>query len=78
MLLVMRRSQIDCAGPGCSRKLREDGPAPLDVCVKCRRTFYCGKVCQTADWKRKGGHKAECKEFIAAAAKVGENGGGTG
>ena len=61
---VVRRSQTRCAGPKCTRKLREDG-APLDVCVKCRRTFYCSKDCQTADWKRKGGHKAECKALIA-------------
>ena len=50
-----RRSQTQCANPGCVRQLREDG-APLDVCIKCRRTFYCSKVCQTADWRRKGGH----------------------
>ena len=61
---MFRRSQQHCAGPGCLRNVREDG-APLDVCVKCRRTFYCGKDCQTADWKREGGHKAECKALIA-------------
>ena len=61
---VARRSQTNCSGPSCIRKLREDG-APLDVCVKCRRTFYCGKACQTADWKREGGHRAECKALIA-------------
>ena len=59
-----RRSQTQCAGPDCTSKLREDG-APLDVCVKCRRTFYCSKACQTADWKREGGHKAKCKALIA-------------
>ena len=58
---LIRRSQ--CAGPGCELRLRPDG-APLDVCVKCRRTFYCGKTCQTADWKREEGHKAECKRLI--------------
>ena len=71
--VVARRSQMQCANPGCVRRLREDG-APLDVCVKYRRTFYCGTVCQTADWKREGGHKAECKALIAegkAAATVG-------
>ena len=65
----MRRSQIHCAGPGCERQLREDS-APLDVCVKCWRTFYCGKACQTTGWKREGGHKAECKALIAEAAAV--------
>ena len=38
-LSIARRSQTACAGPGCSKKLREDGAA-LDVCVNCRRTFY--------------------------------------
>ena len=61
---IERRSQTHCSGPSCTRLVREDG-APLDVCVKCRRTFYCGKGCQTADWKREGGHKAECKALIA-------------
>ena len=32
-LAVVRRSQVNCAGPGCARQLRQDG-APLDVCVK--------------------------------------------
>ena len=63
---LKRRSQIACAGPDCDRKLRKDG-APVDVCVKCRRTFYCNKACQNADWIRKGGHKAECKALIAEA-----------
>ena len=62
-----RRSQIHCAGPDCERRLRLDG-APLDQCAGCLRTFYCGKACQTADWKREGGHKAECKALIAEAA----------
>ena len=62
---IERRSQSACAGPGCTRMMREDG-APLDVCVKCRCTFYCGKACQTADWK--AGHRKECKALITAAA----------
>ena len=64
--LLTRRSQTRCAGPGCKLQLRPDG-APLDVCVRCRRTHYCSKACQTADWKRDGGHKAECKALIAEA-----------
>ena len=36
---VARRSQVYCAGPGCARKLREDG-APLDQCAGCLRTYY--------------------------------------
>ena len=39
-LAISMRSQSHCAGPGCELHLRPDG-APLDVCVKCRRTFYC-------------------------------------
>ena len=62
---MMRRSQCACAGPGCTRKLREDG-APLDVCVNCRRTFYCGKACQTAGWK------AECKALVAEGRRDSE------
>ena len=64
-IAIDRRSQVACAGPGCTRKLREDGGS-LDVCVNCRRTCYCGKACQTADWKK--GHKAECKALIAEAS----------
>ena len=75
---IERRSQTRCAGPGCARKMREDG-APLDVCVKCRRTFYCSKECQTVDWKREGGHKAECRALIAEGkAAAGEKSGGDG
>ena len=65
---VTRRLQTHCSGPSCSRKLREDG-APLDVCIKCRRTFYCNKACQTADWFREGGHKAECKALRKEATE---------
>ena len=48
---LRRRLQTQCAGPACSRYMREDG-APLDVCVNCRCTFYCGKACQTAAGRR--------------------------
>ena len=64
---VARRSQTACAGPGCARKLREDGAA-LDVCNNCRRTFYCGLACQKADWK--AGHKAECRKLISEAVAL--------
>ena len=30
----------------------------LQMCSKCNSIKYCGKTCQTADWKR---HKEECK-----------------
>ena len=74
-LAVNRRSQTLCANSGCVRRVREDG-APLDVCVKCRRTFYCGKACQTADCK--AGHRKECKALVAEGgagrAEVGSSG----
>ena len=70
---IERRSQTRCAGPRCRLKARSDG-APLDVCINCRRTHYCSKACQTADWK--AGHKAECKTLIAAAAVAAEGSGG--
>ena len=59
---IVRRSQTACAGPGCARKLREDG-APLDQCTGCLRTFYCGTACQTADWKRKGGTRRSARSW---------------
>ena len=70
-----RRSQLDCAGPGCKRKLREDG-TPLDQCAGCLRTYYCSVTCQRADWK--AGHKAECKALAAVGvgAGTGDTGGG--
>ena len=70
---ILRRSQVICAGPGCENQQRPDG-APLGQCAGCLRTYYCCVACQTADWKRKGGHKAECKALAAgckaAAAAV--------
>ena len=67
---VARRSQSACAGPGCDRHVKADG-RPLEQCGKCRRTYYCSVVCQTADWKREGGHKAECKALVAEGLEVG-------
>ena len=70
--LYARRSQVHCAGPGCKLHQRPDG-TPLHQCAGCLRTYYCSVTCQTADWKRKGGHKAECKALAAegrAAAAV--------
>ncbi|KAG2500143.1 hypothetical protein HYH03_001725 [Edaphochlamys debaryana] len=34
-------------------------------CGGCRQRRYCGKECQTKDWR--GGHKATCKQLAAAA-----------
>ena len=75
---ISHRSQSSCSGPSCKQWSRPDG-APLDVCNGCLRIFYCSMACQTADWKREGGHKAECKavaaEGRAAAAAAAEEGG---
>ena len=68
-IAAARRCQTICFGPNCTHRMRPDG-APRDVCVNCRCTFYCGKVCQTADWKAE--HKKECKVLIAAAAAAAE------
>ena len=65
----LRRSQTHCAGPGCTLQQRPDG-APLDQCAGCLRTYYCSVACQTADWKRKGGHKGECKALAAEGKAV--------
>ena len=62
--LSTRRSQVHCAGPNCKLNQRHDG-APLDQCAGCLRTYCCSVACQAADWKRKGGHKAECKALAA-------------
>ena len=62
-----RRSQVACAGLGCSRKIREDG-TPLTVCTRCNSTHYCSTVCQRSDWELQ--HRAECSALVAAAAAV--------
>ena len=61
---TLRRSQTHCAGPDCKHRQRPDG-TPLEQCAGCLRTHYCSVACQAADWKRKGGHKAECKALAA-------------
>ena len=40
-------------------------PAPVAWCGKCGVAGYCGRDCQTADWKRGkwGGHKAQCAAY---------------
>ena len=39
-----------CAGPGCEQP-------GTNKCSACKIIFYCGPICQTADWKE---HKEEC------------------
>ena len=45
---IIRRSQAHCSGPGCERKLTENGE-PLTVCSGCNATHYCSEECQRRD-----------------------------
>ena len=67
---LVRRSQTSCAG--CRRSARPDG-AQLDQCAGCLRTYYCSVACQTADWKREGGHRNRnvCKALQREAKAAG-------
>ncbi|KAG2500132.1 hypothetical protein HYH03_001717 [Edaphochlamys debaryana] len=42
----------------------------LNRCGGCRQRRYCGKECQTKDWR--AGHKEACKQLAAAAQAEGE------
>lgn len=46
-----------CARPECG-KARDDCEADLLRCGRCKEVYYCGKECQSDDWKR---HAPECK-----------------
>jgi tetratricopeptide (TPR) repeat protein len=37
------------------------------ICTKCGKTHYCGRGCQTKDWKR---HKSECKSYAKCDSKA--------
>lgn len=41
----------------CRKSLSGDRPM---VCSRCKKAAYCGKECQTKDWKT---HKADCKKL---------------
>ena len=43
-----------CSNPGC------DHPG-TNKCSACKTTFYCGPICQTADWPH---HKEECQGHL--------------
>lgn len=43
----------------CHKNLKED---LINKCSKCKSAIYCGRECQTNDWKAV--HKKECKELI--------------
>ena len=57
---VRRRLQTSCAR--CKAPHRPDG-STLEQCGGCKRTHYCGRDCQTADWKAR--HKGECAALAA-------------
>jgi hypothetical protein len=38
---------------------KKRGEHELQTCARCKLAKYCGRECQTADWK--AGHKAVCK-----------------
>ena len=48
----------------------------LSRCGRCRSTYYCGRLCQMADWKV--AHKFECpvlgqfQEALVAAGHIGD------
>ncbi len=54
-----------CGNPRCSNfTQKSEGALPLKQCGGCRAVRYCGAECQRAHWRE--GHKAECKELMAA------------
>ena len=46
-----------CALMSCSAN-RGEG-ADLQLCGRCKRVYYCGRSCQTADWAE---HKSRCQK----------------
>ncbi|EWC45965.1 hypothetical protein DRE_04758 [Drechslerella stenobrocha 248] len=44
-------------------------PTKLSYCLGCKVVKYCGKACQTNDWKRKG-HSYECPIYRAQYPKI--------
>ena len=51
----MAESEVKpCSNPGC------DQPGN-NACSACKTTFYCGPICQTADWTH---HKEECQGHL--------------
>ena len=53
---------------GCAKPLREgkqDVVGPMNVCSRCRRTYYCSRECQVNHWH--ADHKDKCRmrgEFV--------------
>ncbi|KAH8726913.1 hypothetical protein GQ44DRAFT_738659 [Phaeosphaeriaceae sp. PMI808] len=51
----------------CNETAAAKNVANLQVCARCKTTRYCGRDCQTADWKT---HKKECSKIAAKAFKT--------
>ena len=49
-----------CSNPGC------DQPG-TNKCSACKTIFYCGPICQTADWTH---HKEECQGHLRKVGKA--------
>ena len=44
----------------CGKSRQELSRKLLDVCARCSKTYYCGKECQTKQWK--AGHNKCCRK----------------
>ena len=58
-------AEVDKVMPSCCSNPKCDQPG-INQCSACKTTFYCGPICQTADWIH---HKEECPGHLR---KVGQ------
>ena len=58
-----RKAVRVCGLPTCAAHLACETTL---VCSRCKRTYYCGPVCQRAAWSE---HKLECRSMVLAAIK---------
>ena len=49
-----------CSSPGCVHP-------GTSACSACKTSFYCGPICQTADWTH---HKEECDGHLRKVGKI--------
>ena len=49
----------------CRQRTEDD--APLMKCTRCQYVRYCGRDCQTRDWRH---HKVECKWLRTPTARA--------
>eukprot|EP00931_Biecheleriopsis_adriatica_P089333 TRINITY_DN63488_c0_g1_i1.p1 TRINITY_DN63488_c0_g1~~TRINITY_DN63488_c0_g1_i1.p1 ORF type:complete len:493 (-),score=102.55 TRINITY_DN63488_c0_g1_i1:27-1505(-) len=68
----------NCRGRRCDwcftqgRELKEAAEKPLLRCGRCKATFYCGRACQEADWKKH--HKLECASRLPLSQALAASG----